>query len=745
MSIHTIYNYPFVLTILLFFSGYGFSQSLTIRETQAPIKIDGVLDEEAWEQAELADHFHQYFPFDTSESIVRTEIKITYDKEFIYVGATMYNNGPREYVVPSLRRDFRGAAFDGISVVLDTYKDRTNGFLFGVNPYGVQREGLISNGGTRGQNDSFTLTWDNKWYAEAKILEDRWVAELAIPFKSIRYKENGESWYMNFYRVDSETGERSSWSPIPRNFRLVNLAFNKEVRWDKPLGSTGKNISLIPYMAYKAAKNFEENTPRTSDFAVGGDAKVAITSALNLDLTFNPDFSQVETDQQVTNLDRFEIFFPEQRQFFLENADLFASFGSGGARPFFSRRIGVARDSSTGANVQNPLYVGGRLSGNLNNKWRIGAMSVQAASDREISLPSINFGVVSVQRRIGKRSNVSAILVGKQAFQDSIGGEITLRPDATNLTAGVDLNLATPDNKWSGKAYFHHSFEREQPDSAFSYGLSASYQTYRWAIRNEFRSIGVNFNPEVGFVRRTDFSQMRGNAVYFFYPSKGPIQSHGPGFDYDVLSNRFFGPTDWDINLLYNINFKSSARFGMRLRRQYTYLFSSFDPSGTGGVEIPEGNEFAYNLIFARFNSDQRKSFFYELSTRSGEYFGGTRLNLEGTLSYRFIPRVITSLNFQLNRIRLPKPYNDADLYLIGPRLDITFSRKIFWTTFVQFNSQINNVNVNTRFQWRYNPVSDLFIVYSDNYFSEIGNRFVDFNLPKSRAIVVKLTYWFNP
>ena len=707
------------------------------------------MDEAAWQEAEIADRFNQNFPYDSSEAVAPTEVRVTYDDQFLYVIAIMHNNGPRDYVIPSLRRDYRGEAYDGFTVVLDTYKDKTNAFLFGVNPYGVQREGLIVDGGVMGRirpgdPGAFSLTWDNKWFSDAKMHEDYWIAEMAIPFKTIRFKENMDSWYINFYRIDSEYAERSTWAKIPRNFLMINLAFNKELIFDEPLKNPGKNISLIPYTAFKTIKDFEEGTPVENKLSIGGDAKVALTSALNLDLTVNPDFSQVETDQQVTNLDRFEIFFPEQRQFFLENADLFANFGSSRARPFFSRRIGVARDTSTGTNVENPLYFGARLSGNINNKWRVGVMTVQAAEETDINLPSTNYTVASVQHRIGQRSNIAAMFVSKQAFQDSIGGEFKIRPEQWNRTVGLDLNLATPDNKWSGKGYYHHSFDADALDSTFSWGVAASYQTYRWEANSDYRSIGANFNPEVGFVPRKDFGQWRGTVYYNFYPSKGPIQSHAPGFDFDVLGNQRYGYTDWDVNLIYRINFRSTARFSMRLRRQYTYLFEPFDPSGSEGIELPADTEYTYDFIFARYSSDERKSFFFELSTRSGQYFNGNRLNLEGTLSYRFIPYAVLSLNFELNRIRLPEPYNDADLYLLGPRFDITFTKNIFWTTFIQFNSQISNVNVNTRFQWRYQPVSDLFIVYTDNYFAGIEDRFIDFNRPKSRALVVKLTYWLN-
>lgn len=724
-------------------------QDLFIRRATTPIVIDGIMDEGAWMDADVAEGFHQFFPYDSSEAIAQTAVRMTYDDDYIYVIAVMHNLGQREYVIPSLRRDYRGEAYDGFSVILDTYKDKTNAFLFGINPYGVQREGLISNGGNsirrgRGGSGDFTLTWDNKWYSEAKIYEDYWIAEIAIPFKTIRYKENTDSWFINFYRVDSEYAERSTWSPIPRNFRLINLAFNKELKWDEPLKNPGKNISLIPYSAFKVLKNYEEATPTKTKFTVGGDVKLAISSSMNLDLTVNPDFSQVEADQQVTDLDRFEIFFPEQRQFFLENADLFTSFGSSGASPFFSRRIGIAVDTATGTNLENPLYFGARLSGNINNKWRIGFMSIQAAKVSDISLPSINYTVGSVQYRLGQRSNVAAMLVSKQPFQDSIGGEFNLRPSMWNRTFALDLNLATPDNKWSGKGYYHRSWDDLGLDSTYSYGIGVNYATYHWEARTDFRSVGANFNPDVGFVRRTDFNQFRGTVYYNLYPSGGVIQSHAPGFDVDYLWNRFYGLMDWDMNFLYRINFRNTSQFNMRLRRQFTYLIDPFDPSGTDGPELPVGSEYTYDFIIARLTSDERKSFFYELSTSSGEYFNGTIINLEGTFSYRFMPKGIASVKLEYNRVRLPDPYNDSDLILVGPKFDITFTKSIFWTTFIQYNNQIDNVNINTRFQWRFKPVSDLFIVYTDNYLADVDGRFIDFSRPKLRAFVIKLTYWFN-
>ncbi|MBL7870439.1 MAG: hydrolase [Cyclobacteriaceae bacterium] len=572
------------------------------------------------------------------------------------------------------------------------------------------------------------------------------MVEMAIPFKTIRFKENLASWNINFYRIDSQFAERSTWSPIPRNFDIVNLAFNKELIWDQPLKKPGGNISIIPYTAANTARNFEEKTPTENKLQMGGDAKIGIGPALNLDLTVNPDFSQVEVDEQVTNLDRFEIFFPERRQFFLENADLFGGFGLDGTRPFFSRRIGVARDTSTGQNIQNTIYGGARLSGKINNNTRIGILTMQAGEDREINLPSTNYTVATVQQKIFARSNIGVMFINKQAFQNTVGGDFTSHPLEYSRTAGIDLNLATKDNRWAGKGFYHHSFDEGKQDSAFSFGGFINYSTLKWNLSMLTRHVGAHYNPEVGFVRRQDIQQVSSTNWYNLYPSSGVIQSHGPGFDFDMVANQTYGLLDWDYNFMYRIRFRSTAIFSMRLREEYTYLFNPFDPSGSNGLKLPPNSGYRNYVLIANYSSDARKRFTFDLSTRSGGYYNGTRINLSGTLLYRYQPWGFTSINFSYNRIRLPEPYNHSNLFIIGPRFDFTFSRSLFWTTFVQYNSQINNMNINSRLQWRFKPVSDIFLVYTDNYFAESfeNDRLFNIGQPKSRALVLKFTYWLN-
>ncbi len=721
---------------------------MTIRRATGPITLDGKLDEEAWNHADSAIEWMQYFPFDTSLANAQTKALILYDDQNIYVAGYMSNLGvTRKYVTPSLRRDFRGEANDSFSVIFDPFKDHTNGFLFGINPFGVRREALISNGGnfTQGRGGgSFGIDWDNKWDGEARTYGGYWIAEMAIPFKTLRFSEDQSEWYINFYRIDSEYAERSTWSPIPRNFSIINMATHRTLEWDQPTQKPGANISLIPYTSAGIAKNFEEGTSRQEEIDAGFDIKYGITPSLNLDLTVNPDFSQVEVDQQVTNLDRFEIFFPERRQFFLENADLFANFGNRGTRPFFSRRIGVARDTATGNNIQNPIPFGARISGKLNNNTRLGFLSMQAGRDGKNGLPSYNYTMATIQQKLFTRSNINFMMINKQTFEseDEFASE---ELSTFNRTLGIDYNLATADNSWNGKLFFHHSFDEAQPDSAFASGLSLNYSTTRWSWNMFSQVVGANYNPEVGFVRRKDIQQLASTVRYSLFPTGTVIQRHGPGFDFDVVRNDTYGLLDWDINILYDINFRNTSRLNVRLRRQFTYLFNEFDPSGSGGLELPADTKYTVNQVIIRYNSDARKKIFYDLGTRSGGNFNGERINLDGSVGLRYQPFGATSIDFSFNRIVLPKPYNTANLYLVGPRLDFTFTKKLFWTTLVQYNSQIENLSVNSRLQWRFKPVSDIYLVYTDNYFAyNDRDGILEIGSSKSRALVFKMTYWLN-
>lgn len=720
-------------------------KTININTTDSPIKVDGYLDDQVWSNITPAKDFVQTFPYDSSLSTTQCEIYLTYDESTVYIGTKCNDvDSRKKFVILSKRRDFRGPGIESINVVFDTFQDQTNAFSFGINPLGVQKEGLVVNGGTL--SDDFSLDWDNKWRGEAQQFEGYWTAELAIPFKTLRFPEGSTKWYFNAYRVDSKTNERATWNRVPRNFRPYSLSYTGELIWDKPLPKPGPNISLIPFVSAGLNKDFISGTPTRFIKAIGGDAKIAITPSLNLDLTINPDFSQVEVDQQVTNVDRFEIFFPEKRQFFLENADLFAAFGTEDARPFFSRRIGVAIDTATGSNVQNKIYGGFRLSGKLNNRLRIGLLNMQAAEDEAISLPSINYTVAAIQQQVFTRSNISALFVNKQSFNTTFPDKLFGDSVVYNRVLGLEYNLASITNKWTGKAFFHHSFQEQNPGKQSAHGASLFYSTQKWDISWSHAFIGENYNAEVGFVRRIGINSIMPEISYKMYPKGSIINNHGPYTKIEYFWN-VDGRTDQLIRFAYDVRFQNNANARISFNNRYTRLLDDFDPTRTPEDENPNkllrGTSYSYRNYFVRYESDPRKLLSASIEHSGGEYYNGTRYEFSPTLTYRFQPFGSIGLIYSYNRIRLDDPYPSRDIHLISPKLDLTLTRKLFITNFMQFNTQNENVNINARLQWRFKPASDIFLVYTDNYFFSFDQPANNW-MPRTRALVFKMTYWLN-
>jgi len=704
-------------------------------KTEQPVTIDGILDESVWRDIGWEGDFIQIFPTDTAKAIAASKVKVAFDSKFIYIAAILSSPEPRDkYVSTSLRRDYRGNQNDGISIVIDTFNDKTNGYIFGVNPYGVQREAMVGNGGLLPTD--FNLAWDNKWFSEATIHKDHWVAEIAIPLSTLRYEDGATNWNINFYRIDSKYSEKSTWTPIPINFNVTHTAFSRNLHFSEPLPEAGGNYSLIPYAAMATSKNNIDGIEQPLKPSFGGDAKIGIGPALNLDLTVNPDFSQVEVDEQVTNLDRFEIFFPERRQFFLENVDLFADFGTDRIRPFFSRRIGVDRDENTGQNVQNQILYGARLSGKLTEDWRVGAMNMQTANDPLRGISGKNFTVAAVQRKVFNRSNVGVMLVNRETMDMERGG-LNLVNGNHNRLAGIDYNLFSKDNRWTGKFFYHKTFEEENKEDTGTGHMQLTFTDVNLMAGLSYSNIGENYNPLVGYTPRVGYQRIAPIMSYTFFPDSKFINRHGPGFTSETLWTPSLGITDELHTLNYLVRLNSYAEVTLSANNQFTYLFFQFDPTRTGGEPLAQGTSYRYNYFGIDLRTDPRKAFSLRGKGQIGQYFNGQLANFIGTAQWRLGYIANISMNLSYSRLRLPEPQEDADLILIGPRIDLTFTRNLFWTTFVQYNNQINNININTRLQWRYAPVSDLFMVYTDNYFP-------DTFASKQRAFVMKLNYWLN-
>lgn len=707
-------------------------KSALAKKTAESIEIDGVLSEDVWKTLPAATDYHQYFPNDSLMAGNETELYFTYDESNLYIGIKVYGAG-NNWIVNSLKRDYRAGGNDNITIILDTFKDGINAFYFGINPEGVIREGTITNGGN--ERRDFDTSWDNKWVGNAKKYDGYYTAELEIPFSILRYNNNTTSMRMGSYRFDTQTNQNHTWTDIPRNQVLFSLAYTGELIFEEPLTSKGTNVSLIPFVTSGVSKDYENNEPSDFRYDVGGDAKVAITSGLNLDLTINPDFSQVEVDRQVTNLDRFEIFFPERRQFFLENADLFGGFGFSNMNPFFSRRIGVATDDDDDL-VQNRIIAGARLSGKLNDKLRVGLLNMQTANG-DNGVKASNYSVVALQRKIAKRSNVSFIGVNKHTSNGDLNSDYS-------RIIGADINFATNDNFLFGKTFLHRSFNPDGEGSQISHGTSLSISDRNYGFEWGHEYVGSGYDAKVGFVRRTDYFSIDPAFFRTYYPTTGPFNTLDIGVFSEFIWKPELGKTDHAIGANFGGSFRNSARFEVELTQEYVYLFGDFDPTGTDSEPLPEGSEYTYINLSGFYFSDQRKPVGFFLRPFFGKYFNGNRAGMGGRLTFRYQPRGSVAIDFSYNYFDMPHLTESKQTLLLGPRIDYTFSKKLFLTTFVQYNTQTEKTNINTRLQYRFAPASDLFIVYSDNYFTGMdpSDRFTTSVL--SRALVAKFTYWFN-
>ncbi len=726
-----------LLFVTVLFTICAFSQttnkSVSVKFIDNPITLDAELSEDEWKNTEGASGFWQYFPLDSIQAKQQATIKFLFDDDNLYVGIKV-NALANNFIIPSLRRDFSAGGSDNITLLFDTFNDGTNAFIFGTNPYGIKREMLLSGGGS--ELRGFTMAWDTKWKCKTAIKEDHYIAEMIIPLSAFKYRQGETKWRFNSYQFDTQDNERNTWVNIPQNQFIFNLAYMGEMIFEKPLGKSKTPVSIIPYVNTITAKDFENDVSQT-DLKFGGDAKFTIGNSLNLDLTINPDFSQVEVDQQVTNLTRFEISLPERRQFFIENSDLFADFGNNrDSNPFFSRRIGIAKDAN-GNTIENNIIGGVRLSGKVNNNLRVGLLTMQTAEDIKNEIPTVNNSVITLQQKVFKRSNISVMFINKQATKEY---NFLTDEDKYNRIIGLDYRLASEDNTWVGKYFLHKSFTQGVKDKNYSAGFSTQYFDRYFNVRLSGVYVGDNYESDLGFLRRTDIFKITPKIERTFWPIESAIQKHSfsitPIFIWKPDLN--FKNSDYAVISRWQANFKNTGEFTAEMYNRFTYLFSAFDPTGTdGAIALPIDSSYKYTTVSLGYRSDKRKTLSYQIEPSIGTFFNGKKYSFEANLAWRIQPKFSGSLQVNYDKINLPDPYPDASIWLIGPKVDLTFNKSIFWSAFIQYSSQQKNIGINTRLQWRFAPLSDLFIVYNDNYFS---NGFA----PRFKSLNLKLTYWLN-
>ena len=375
-------------------------KELFVNSIKGAIKIDGLSKEIQWEKAKWSSSFWMWRPTDTIQANKQTRFKMLRDEKNLYILIEVTTNG-NTFTTPSLKRDFEWYESDSVTLLFDTFNDATNAFSFATNPLGLKSDGLMS-GGNQNYRTDRNYSWDTKWTVETTIEEGKYAAEFKIPFSAFFYDNTQTSWRFNIFRRNFEGNETSSWAQTPQNQTIGNLAFMGKMIFEKPLKNAQNPISIIPYLSSAKFEDFENNISNFN-FSVGGDAKIPIGNALNLDLTLNPDFSQVEVDDQVVNLTRFAISLPEKRQFFTQNDDLFKDFGANNdVAPFFSRRIGVAEDLD-GNTIENKIIAGARLSGKLNSNLRLGFLNILTDADIANEIPSNLNTVFTLRQKVFSR------------------------------------------------------------------------------------------------------------------------------------------------------------------------------------------------------------------------------------------------------------------------------------------------------------------------------------------------------
>ncbi|WP_051947229.1 DUF5916 domain-containing protein [Muricauda sp. MAR_2010_75] len=709
-------------------------QQFNLKRIDSKITIDGALDESVWQNLEKTTPFLNQWPKDTGEADSQTEVRMAYDDVFLYVGITCHEKN-NQHIIRTLKRDQDDEHFgsDGIGIVLDPFNQRTNGFFFGVNAGGAQFEGLIS---VEGNESYINENWDNKWFSEISLGNNVWYVEMAIPFRTLRYDTSNRVWGLNFVRNDMKNNYYSSWNRVPLNLNTINLGYTGELLWDSnPPKAKKGNINLLPYMAGGIARDHELQGTEQYSFEVGLDAKLAISSSLNLDLTLNPDFSTVDVDQQITNLTRFALFFPERRGFFLENSDLFTSFGKEDITPFFSRRIGLANGQPT------PIQYGARISGNLSNKLRVGVMDVQTGKTDNANAQ--NYFVSSFSQRFGKRSTLDALLVNRQ--------RTTQNSDSTqaayNRVLALEYNFLDETGKWSANLGMHKSFNPGEFEEEYYYTATVRFNNKNILTRLSGDRVGENYITDVGFVPRLNnfdaenevfvklgYYQLSHLFVYNFLPGHktSKYNLHGPR-----VSTRAFLNMDGSLNssiagFYYFFDFKNQNALELSYVNEKNDL--PFDSFIVGNIPFSKGY-YSYDRVGFWGRLDPRKQFSGSLGAEYGSFYSGNRLYIEAETNIRFQPWGNFILRYNFNDVRLPSNLDSAQLHLFGLTSEISFSNTMFWTTFLQYNTQQDNININSRFQWRFLPMSDLFVVYTENYFPESLAI-------KNRGIVLKFTYW---
>ncbi len=730
--------------------------------TEAGPEVDGdVLGDPAYDDARIATGFVQSRPFEGQPASERTEVRIVYTADTLYFGVVCYMEDPSDIITADSRRDSDLRDTDSFQVILDTYHDGLNGFIFGTNAAGVEYDGQVTNEGQgsgrfggggsgrpsnsrqqRGSGGGFNLNWDGVWQVATRVTDVGWSAEIAIPFRTLRYPPGEvQTWGMNFQRNIRSRNEQVYWSPLPRQYNLNRLSLAGELEGLSVPAQ--RNLQLVPYFLGDMQRAASGDDSRNGDF--GADLKYSITPSLTLDATYNTDFAQVEVDDEQINLDRFTLFFPEKRPFFLENAGLFSVGQSGAVDVFFSRRIGIGRDRA-----QIPIIGGGRLSGKVGNNTNVGFLNMQTAQvaspdDDTIGTPSQNFTVARVRQDLANRSNVGVMFVNRQA--------------RGRFARGQDYNrTAAFDGRWGiGEGgtitgFFAQTYSPIDTgiptDNTHAYALSAQHQSEVARLSLGYTEVAPNFNPEVGFLARRSYRRMNGSVFMTLRPENlmglhewRPHVNHFTVFDFHTgrHESQF---THIDQHLEWRNGYQVNT--GMNITREGVFQPFLIHDSPDNPVWVLPGK---YDHAEAQLAGNTNLGAPVSLNVNSiiGGLFGGSRITVTPSVTARAGETFNAMLEWSYNDLRLPGGHFTTNLARL--RVSYSFTTRMFLQTLVQYNDSVDIWSSNLRFGLLRDANSGLFIVYNDiNYLGSMlyRDRYDQALQSTGRTLTIKYSHLFN-
>jgi Domain of unknown function (DUF5916) len=669
----------------------------------APVLDGDVLGDSAWQAAARIDGFWQNKPSEGRPATQRTEVFLGYSSDSLYIGVVCYDDSPAGIIIADSRRDSPLEDSDSFLVLLDTFRDRQNGFIFGTNPAGIEYDGQVAKEGVNDFGDSsggFNLNWDTSWSVKARVSEIGWSAEMRIPFKSLRYGGGAvQTWGINFQRSIRRNNEVAFWSPVPRQHNLHRVSQAGVLEALAP--PKQRSLLLTPYALGRIEQGGALPPGRHQDEDFGFDLKYSVTPSLTLDATYNTDFAQVEVDDLQVSLDRFDLFFPEKRPFFLENADQFTLGTPEEVELFFSRRIGVGPGG-----VPLPIEGGLRLSGKVGDSTHIGLLQMRSEAVAGVA-PQNDYSVARINQELPNRSSLGAIFVQRDGDGSANGDE---RSDL-NRVFGVDGRWGIGERGLI-RGYLARSQTPGLSADDHAASLIASYQSAGWSNSIGYTEVGANFNPEVGFLERRDYRKAELSSMLRHRPlDLWGLQEVRPHINY----RGYWDPQGYYETGFVHMDSHWEWRSGMEIHTGANLTHEGIrEPFEiVDGVFVPPG-EYDHAEAQLVFMTNQGAPLSLKVEGRSGGFFGGERQVFEPTLRYRIGATFTSELSWIRNDVDLPVPDGEFTVDVGRLRLSYSFSPKILLQALVQYDDRDNLLATNLRLSWLQSANTGLYLVYNE-------------------------------